>query len=251
MVLAAIAGAAACEPITVFGYDLNPSLRAEAAPSYEGGKRYSVFPGGSLAITRPWDFDAFSAPDDAATFALYNSKRFAIGVAASLKVNRGNSDELQGMRNIGWSLQGGGYVDWWPTDHLRAHAEVLRGLTAQDGLLVNTGLDYVIHTRKWNLSGGPRFSWADDKFNDTYFSVTPLEAAASPYIDRAYTAKAGPHYAGVEASAEYKLFPRWRLTVDGSYHRLLSDDAASPLVRQLGKVDQLSAAVGVRFLLAD
>jgi outer membrane protein len=249
--LASLAGAACAENVTVFGYDLNASLRAEAAPSYEGGKKYSVFPGGSLAVSRPWEFDSYGAPDDAASFAIVNTKHLAFGAAASIRENRGNSGELEGMRNIGWSLEGGGFVNIWPTSWMRLHVEALKGLTAQDGLLVNTGADFVSHPGKWMIAAGARFSWADAKFNGVYFGVTPGEAAASPRIVNPYTARAGPHFAGLEANAEYKWRPRWRLTADASYHHLLSDDAGSPLVKQLGSADQFSAGLGVRFALSD
>ena len=249
--LAVAAGAvsAHAEAPTFFGYNLSASIRAEAAPTYEGGKNYSVFPGGSVALTKPWQFDDFWAPDDAASIALINTKRFSFGAAASLRENRGNRDVLEGMRNIGWSLQGGGFMNVWPTPWMRVHAEALKGLTAQSGLLVNTGIDLVAHPRMWNLSAGPRYSWADDRFNSTYFGVTAAEAAASPYINSPYTARAGSHFAGAEASAEYKLRPNWRLTFDASYHHMLGDDEHSPLVRQLGKADQIQGAVGLRFVL--
>ncbi len=246
-----MAGTASAEPITVFGYDLNATLRAEAAPTYEGGKKYSVFPGGDLAISRPWEFDSYSAPDDAASFAILHTKHFSFGAAASIREDRGNSAELVGMRNIGYSLQGGGFMDIWPTKGVRIHIEALKGLTSQSGLLVNTGADFVAHPGKWMIAAGPRYSWADDHFNGTYFGVTPGEALASPLIANPYTARAGSHFAGVEANAEYKLRPRWRLTADVTYHHLMGDDANSPLVKQLGSVDQLAMGLGVRFALSD
>jgi MipA family protein len=249
LIMFAAAGAARADPVGLFGYDLNASLRAEAAPTYEGGKKYSVFPGGSLAITRPWEFDSYAAPDDAASFAILNTKRISFGAAAAIRENRGNDSQLEGMRNIGWSLQGGGFVNVWPTSWMRLHVEALKGLTAQSGLVVNTGADFVSHPGKWMIAAGPRFSWGDNHFNGTYFGVTGAEAAASPYIANPYLAKAGPHFAGLEANAEYKWLRRWRLTFDATYHHLLSDDANSPLVKQFGSADQLSAAIGVRFAL--
>ncbi len=109
-VLCLLAGAACAEPVTFFGYILNAGISGQYAPWYEGGKHYSWFPGGSLAITKPWDFDAFTAPDDAAALSLVNTKHVQFGLALSLRENRGNSDELEGMRNIGWAFQGGGLV---------------------------------------------------------------------------------------------------------------------------------------------
>ena len=246
---AILAGAAQAQPVTFFGYILNASIRAEVAPSYEGGKRYSWFPGGNLAVTKPWQFDAFSPSDDAASFGFVNTKNVQFGLALSVRENRGNHDELQGMRSIGWAFQGGGYMNVWPTRNTRIHVEALKGLTAESGLLVNAGLDYVVHPKKWNLSVGPRYSWGDDRFMGTYFGVTPAEAQASPFIADPFHARAGSRYAGILGMAEYKWSSRWRLTLDASYHRMMADAARSPLTRQLGTPDQFALGAGLRFML--
>jgi outer membrane scaffolding protein for murein synthesis (MipA/OmpV family) len=249
LVLAVVSGAAQAQPVTFFGYILNAGISAQYAPTYEGGKHYGWFPGGSLAITKPWEFDAFAAPDDAAALSLVNTKRVQFGLALSLRENRDNNDELQGMRSIGWALQGGGYANIWPTHNTRIHVEALKGLTSESGLLINTGLDYVWHPKMWNLSLGPRYSWGDDRFMGTYFGVTPAEAQASPYLAAPFHATAGSHYAGVEGMAEYKWKPRWRLTLNAGYHRMMGDAALSPLTRQLGTVDQFNVGAGIRFML--
>lgn len=252
LVLLGAAGAASAQEIKTvnfFGYNLNASIQAQVAPSYEGGKHYSLFPGGSLAVTRPWEFDAYTAPDDAASFALVHTRRFSFGVAASIRENRGDDGELQGMRNIGWSFESGGFMNVWPTRWMRIHVEGLKGLAGESGIEVNSGVDVVAHPKYWNLSMGPRFSWADQRFNGTYFGVAPGEAAASPFGIRSFNPGAGPKYAGLDANAEYKWRPRWRLTFDVSYHRLLGHDADSPLVRQLGSPDQFAMSTGIRFVL--
>jgi outer membrane scaffolding protein for murein synthesis (MipA/OmpV family) len=249
MVLTTLAGAAHAEPVTFFGYILNGSISAQYAPWYEGGKHYTWFPGGSLAITKPWEFDAFSPPDDAAALGLLNTKHVQFGLALSLRENRGNSDELEGMRNIGWAFQGGGYLNVWPTKDTRIHVEALKGLTSESGLLINAGLDYVWHPTMWNLSLGPRYSWGDDRFMGTYFGVTPAEAQASPYIAAPFHARSGSHYSGIQGMAEYKWKPRWRLTMNASYHRMMDDAARSPLTRQLGTPDQFNIGAGLRFML--
>jgi outer membrane protein len=245
----ALAGAARAEPVTFFGYILNASISGQYAPTYEGGKHYTWFPGGSLAITKPWDFDAFTPPDDAASFGLLNTKHFQFGPALSIRENRGNRDELQGMRNIGWAFQAGGFVNLWPTRNLRIHVEGLKGLTAESGIVVNAGADLVFSPQKWNLSIGPRYSWGDDRYMGTYFGVTPAEAQASPYIANPFHARAGSHNAGFTAMAEYKWKPRWRLTLNAGYDRMLGDAASTPLTRQLGSVDQFNVGAGLRFML--
>ena len=169
-------------------------------------------------------------------------------MAAAIIENRGNSHELEGMRNIGWAGEGGGIVNVWPVPWLRLRVEALKGLFAEDGLLVNTSADAVAHEGPWMFSIGPRFSWADSHYNGTYFGVTPGEALASRRF-APYQANAGPLFAGLEAATEVKVTSRWRLTLNGTYHRLLDDPAASPLVRKVGTPDQFAIASGVRFLL--
>jgi len=249
LILAGLGPAAAhAEDGTVFGYKLNIAIRGWITPTYDGSKHVGPAPGGSLAVTKPSDFDSFAAPDDAASITLLTTEHFVAGAAASFRENRNNDAELTGMRSIGWSFQGGGYVNYWPVKWLRVHVEALKGVTSQYGIQVNTSADLISQTPKWRLAAGPRFGWADETFNNRYFGVTPAEAIASPYIANPYTARAGPHFAGLEGSAEYKWSPQWRLTLDLRYHHLLGDDANSPLVRQLGMPDQFSVSTGVRFM---
>ncbi len=51
--------------------------------------------------------------------------------------------------------------------------------------------------------------------------------------------------------AEYKWKPRWRLTLNASYQRLMADAARSPLTRQLGTPNQFNIGAGVRFMLSE
>jgi outer membrane protein len=242
------AGAAHAQQGTVFGYKLNIALRGWIAPTYDGSKRVGPAPGGSLAVSKPSEFDNFAAPDDAASFSIFARPGLSIGAAASVREYRGNRKELEGMRSIGWSIHGGGYVNYWPTPWLRTHVEVLKGITSQNGIQINTSADAVSLTDTWRLAAGPRFGWGDAKFNNTYFGVTAAEAAASPLIANPYTARAGAHYLGFEGSAEYKWRPGIRITFDARYHRLLGDDANSPLVRQLGAANNFSVSTGVRVM---
>jgi len=250
--LALVAGrAAAAEPITLFGYDLSITLQGATASAYQGSKHYSGFPSVSFAVTRPWTYDDFGAPDDSASVTLLTLSNVSAGAAASIIANRGNSHALRGMDNIGWAGEGGGFVNWWPAPWMRVRVEALRGLFAEDGLLVNTGSDFVTHQGRFTLSAGPRFSWADGHYNGTYFGITPAEAAAGPHLHSAYIANAGPLTGGLEAAVEYKWFDRWRLNLNANYDRLLGQDAQSPLVRITGSPNQFSVAGGVRFMLSD
>lgn len=242
------AAPALAEPASLFGYTLRITLQATAAPHYQGSQQLAFFPSGNVSVTHPWQFDDFAAPDDAASLAVYNGERASFGIAAAIISARGNGHGLEGMRNIGYAGEGGGFVNFWPAPWLRLRLEALKGVVSESGLLINAGADFVTNTGPWMLTAGPRFRLADDTYAGTYFGVTPGEALANRRF-APFHAQAGLVSAGLAAGTEYKLSPRWRLTLNGTYRRLLGDAAASPLVRQGGTPNQFSISSGVRVLI--
>jgi MipA family protein len=253
---AAVLGAAAsssalAQPtgVTFFGYDVNASLRARVGPTYEGSDDYGIGPAGGISLSKPGSKDLFSAPDDSASLSLFGDDRFSVGLAGRLRSGRDDDDDLRGMKKIDWGGEAGVFANLWVADWLRARVEVRKGFGGHDGVIVDVGADAVASGDRWTVAAGPRFSWADDEFTQTYFGVTPGEALASPYIASAYDAKGGPRYVGAVASADYKWTERWGLTFDVGYRRLLGDAADSPLVAGLGSENQFSASAGVRYAL--
>ena len=235
--------------MTVFGYNVNASLRARLGPSYEGSDRYTIGPAGGLSLSKPGAPILFSAPDDSASLTLAGDDKVTFGLAGRLRPSRGDKDELTGMRKIGWGVEAGVFGNLWLADWLRTRLEVRSGIGAHSGVLADLGADAVYRHDRWIVSAGPRFSYADTRFTRTYFGVTPAEALASPAIAAAYSPRGGPRYAGLVASADYRWSDRWRLTADAGYRRVLGDAADSPLVRDLGSADQFDLSLGVRYAI--
>lgn len=86
---------------------------------------------------------------------------------------------------------------------------------------------------------------ADDDYMQTYFGVTPSQAAASSFGLPAFSAGSGVKDVHVELGAEVMMSERWLVKAGGRYGRLLGDAADSPLVET---EDQLSATLGVGYL---
>ena len=246
--LSLAAAPALAEPITLFGYGLSITVQGVTASAYQGSKHYSGFPSVSINPVRPADYDAFGAPDDSASIALLDTTTLQMGPAVSFIPDRGDSHALRGMRKIGAAGEAGGFVNWWPKPWMRVRVEALKGLFSEDGLLVNTASDLVTHKGPFTLSAGPRFSWADSRYNGTYFGVTRAEAATSRFRS-AYTPGSGALGAGLEAALEYKWRGRWRFDLSANYDRLIGPAADSPIVRVTGSPNQYSVAGGVRFML--
>lgn len=234
---------------TLFGYNVNVSAKARVAPTYEGSDDYGLGPGGSISLSKPGAGRIFSAPDDGASLTLLGGDVFNAGVTGRIRMGRDNDKDLRGMDKIDWAGEAGVFANWWLTDWLRTRVEVRKGFGGHEGVVADVGADAVAREGRWTVSAGPRFSYADDEFTQTYFGVTPIEAARSPLIAAAYTPQGGPRYVGAVASADYQWNDRWRITGDAGYRRLLGDAADSPLVRGLGSEDQFSASVGVRYAL--
>lgn len=235
--------------MTIFGRTLSASAKARVAPDYMGSDDYKIGPSGSISLSLPGEDSTFSAPDDGASLALFGNDALSAGVTGRLRSGRDNDDDLRGFDEIDWAVEAGGYVNWWLTDRLRTRLEARHGFGGHEGWVVDAGADLVAKGERLTLSIGPRFRWADEEYTRTYFGVTPLEAARSPFPIAAYSPDGGAASAGLLASAEYRWDERWAVTADADWRRLMGDSADSPIVAQLGSEDQFSASVGVRYAL--
>jgi outer membrane protein len=88
------------------------------------------------------------------------------------------------------------------------------------------------------LSAGPGITWADDSYMQTFFGVTPEQAANSRLP--AYEAQGGVHMLRFGLGATYRLDPRWTLAARLGTGRLAGDAERSPITRER---DQHLAAV--------
>jgi MipA family protein len=208
--------------VTIFGRTLSASVKARVGPDYMGSDDYKVGPSGSLSLSKPGEDSRFSAPDDGASLTLFGGDALSAGITGRLRSGRDDDDDLKGFEEIDWAVEAGGVV-------------------------VDVGADLVSVGDALTLSIGPRFRWADDEYAQTYFGVTPLEAARSPYAIGAYNPEGGASSVGVLASAEYRWNDRWSITADADYRKLLGDAADSPIVAVLGSEDQYSASIGVKY----
>jgi outer membrane scaffolding protein for murein synthesis (MipA/OmpV family) len=90
-------------------------------------------------------------------------------------------------------------------------------------------------------------TWANDDDMQTYFDVSPADAAASGLP--AFRARGGLRNVGLAFSLDQYLSRRWSVGLRTHYSRLLGDAADSPLTRIAGSPNQVFAGVvvGYRF----
>lgn len=233
--------------VTIFGRTLSAHILLAYAPDYLGSDDYEVVPAGSLSLSRPGAERGFTAPDDGVSFGLFNGDNLTAGVVGRWRSERDDDGDLRGFDKVDWAVEAGVFAVWWPDDWLRVRGEVRRGFGGNESWAATVGADAVYRTGSWMFSLGPRVRWADDDFTRTYFEVTPLDAARSPFGIAAF--EPGDDYwtVGALASVEYPTTRRWSILADIEYQRLSGDAADSPIVSQLGSEDQFRTSVGVRY----
>jgi MipA family protein len=89
---------------------------------------------------------------------------------------------------------------------------------------------------------GPRASFASRDYIETYFGVTPAEAARSALT--AYAPGGGFKGVGGELTTRYEFMPQWNVIGVVTYERLIGDAADSPIV-QVGNENQFTFKLGI------
>jgi outer membrane protein len=99
------------------------------------------------------------------------------------------------------------------------------------------------------LSAGPQVTWADDNYTQTYFGLTPAQAASAVLPYAPYAADGGVKDYGLGAMVMVPLDEQWTVTGLLSVSRLTGDAADSPIVAVHGSETQFTAGVfvGYRF----
>lgn len=234
-------------PVQAKDYIVTLGARVSTAPPYEGADHNKILPSPTLNVRRADRPYRFTPPDGGTTFALFDTTHFVFGPMARFRYARKSEGDLAGLKDIKWAAEPGAFLDIWPTRWLRAHGELRHGVGGHSGLVADVGGDLVYQSPKWDLSVGPRVGWGDRSYLDRYFGVTPLEAARSPLVNRAYAPTAGRRYTGVEVAGAYHLTPKWIVKADVGYRRMADKAANSPIVAIAGDIGQYSGSIGISY----
>ncbi len=209
------------------------------SPDYFGSDESSFGPGGDFRI------DYLRLP-----FGIeYGSSRavgfvegFGPGGSARYIPSRKASDnpELRGLDNVDAALELGfglGYeAQFW-----RAYGDVRYGFIGHEAFVGEFGADAILRPRDdLIVNFGPRASWGEQKFLDTYFGVGEGEAVSSGL--REYDTSSGFYSVGVELGARYSFSDNWGVEGRANYERLIGDAADSPITG-LGTENQFGMQV--------
>lgn len=243
-------------PTAAVAPQVNPALRIDPTKNFV--LRYDIRAG---ALARPAYFGSdeyIAAPDFALHFDYarlrglgeYGSTNGgpprAVGIRGSLRFISARTsedyEELEGLKDIDSALElGMGLV--YRQKHFEAFGDARYGVIGHNGWAGELGVDAIAFpTDRWELRVGPRMSFGNTQFAETYFGVTDSEAQASGLS--AFDAEGGLLGAGIEATARYRFNDLWGLEAGLRADRLLNSAADSPIT-EMGTPDQFRFRLGI------
>jgi outer membrane protein len=223
-------------------HDVVLELGAGAAmrPAYEGSKDFDFSPTGFVTLHYLW------LPGFGEVKSGRRLEGFAFGPAFRYVRKRNSNDyaELRGLDDIDAAFELGGRFSY-TFGVFRPWVAVRYGLGGHDGIVGEAGLDVVLRpTEAIEVMFGPRTSFATSEYMQTYFGVTPAEAARSGLPS--YAPSGGFKGAGFEVGTRYEFTPQWSVISAVAYERLLGDAGKSPIV-SAGTDNQFTARLGLSY----
>ena len=222
-------------------------LGAQVRPKFIGSDSTEVAPLWRLNIAHGTDPFKFNGPDYSPGIPLISSGGFSFGPAVNIAAGRKNSDFEVPVGKVKSTIEAGAFASYEIADSIYLRAEALKGLGGHDGIVGTIGADKIWRDGdRYVFSIGPRVLFSDSRYQRAYFGVTPAVALATGLPT--YRPGGGVHGVAAATSISYQFDPRWGLFGYGRYERLVGDAAKSPIVRQLGSRNQLSAGLGLSYI---
>ena len=225
---------------------IRAGLGAQVRPEFIGGENREIAPLFDIDIARGDDPFKFEAPDDNFAIALINSDKFSAGPAANIEGSRKNSDVAAPVGKVKTSIEAGAFAEYRPSEKFRVRGDLLKGITGHKGLVGSIGADYIAREGdNYVISAGPRLLLSDSRYQRAYFGVDAAASLASGLP--VYRPQGGIHALGLASGVSYQFNPRFGLFGYARYERLVGNAAKSPIVREYGSRNQMSAGLGLNY----
>jgi outer membrane protein len=245
LILAAAAPAFAQDDEAPRGRIVTLGIGPQIYPQYPGADSYGIGPFPIVGLRRPGEPISFSSGDDSASLALlrYDSV-INFGPAVRFQNKRDEDDVGAAVGDVPFTVEVGGFVQLLPSRNFRIRAELRRGINGHKAWIGSLGADVILRDdQNYIFSIGPRVRWADNRYNDRYFGVTPAVAGVTGLA--ALDPDGGVYAVGGVANFTRRLGHNWGVQAYAGYDRLVGDAADSPIVRAFGSRDQFSGGGGL------
>lgn len=197
-------------------------------PLYEGARRYRPEP--SVAINIRYRDIAFLSDGEGLGVNLLRGPGYRAGIAVSYDLGRDHTLEnrIAGLGNVDPAPEIKGFAQYTILPFV-FNIDFRRAIGGHDGYIGDFGIyGPVPFSDNFTVFMGPTLSFADSRYLQAYFGVTPRQAARSSF--RPFSPEGGLKSAGWGMTAIYRLSEHWWFAADGTVNRLLGDASRSPLV---------------------
>lgn len=218
------------KPAPSSGFVVTVGGTAEFSPDYPGARRLGLSALPSIDIRRFDEVEELSAPDDGIDYGLLDIAGFELGPVIGFRDRRNSmAAGFTGLHNLSFDVDAGVFLQTWIVpDQLRFRTEVRQALSNGSGLVVDAGIDWFKRLGDdWVLALGPRMSFADASYMQSYFGVSRNEAALSGLS--AFNAGGGLKSVGLAASVSYQISPTWSAELYDRLDDLTGNAAQSPI----------------------
>jgi MipA family protein len=233
---------------TPAGWTVMVGLEGRIEPLFPGARSYMPVPYPLFDVRRAGTPERFFGPRDGIGIALYDIGFFRAGPVGQVKRARWQSSDtaLNGLGDVAWAGEVGGFAEYWPVSWLRGRAEVRQGFGGHHGIVSDLMLDAIVPvTPRLTLSAGPRLTLVTAAANDPYFSINYAQSLASGLP--VYDANGGVQSFGAGVQARYRWSTAWAAHTFLEYQRLTGSAANSPLIEQRGSPDQFTIGLGTTY----
>ena len=215
-------------------------------PKFIGSDEVRLLPLFDVDLARGDNPFAFEAPDDSFGVRLFSKGGFALGPAVMIQSKRKESDVGTPVGKVDTTIEVGGFMDYELSDSFRLRADLRKGLGGPDGVIGSLAADSIWRDGdKYVFSIGPRVVFSNARYQRAYFGVDADAALASELPE--YRPDSGVHTVAAASGLSYQFNPKFGLFGYARYDRLVGDAANSPIIRELGSRNQLSAGIGLNY----
>jgi outer membrane scaffolding protein for murein synthesis (MipA/OmpV family) len=210
-------------------------VAAEAKPLYDGASLSRV-QGGPVINIRYRDI-AFVSVGEGVGVNLLHGENYRAGVLIGYDLGRRVSDDLGHLRGLGDIGRAPAVEAFASYAISKEFPLVLRGDVRQivggaDGLVADVGAYMPLpgSSKKLIMFAGPSVTYANHRYLQKEFGVTPAQALASGYP--VYDAHAGTNAMGLGFSATRFITDHWLINMDAAVDRLLGSARESPITQR-------------------
>ena len=228
------------------GHRVRIGIGAQVRPRYIAADNSEVAPLFDIDVARGSNEFKFEGPDDSFGISVLSKDGFAIGPAANIASSRKESDVGAPVGKVKTTFEAGGFVQYYAGKSIRLRSELRKGLGGHDGLVGSLGADWISRDGdRYVFSVGPRVLFSDSRYQRAYFGVSPTVAVATGLP--AFRPDGGIHSVALASGLSYQFTNRFGMFGFARYERLVGDAARSPIVREFGSRNQLSAGAGLSY----